>query len=348
VYHKAIGKMPYEGWTGITPELDSLQIFGALVTARKPGKRPVKDERHTAHGALLGFGSSTKHVRYFNLTTIREKLSSHHVIDKPHYGTARHPAGAWVLMDMGYNIPSLPLVPLQPPKPSVYPTRSRHKCITPLPCILILPPLHKFTPTPVAVAASLAVTSRPLHASDVHRNDGIAMTLSTDPFGPSFPETIYVSGIHPTLGIDIRHDMDRQRCQLVAMTPGKPSHLLPQWKLHLCHAFLLSVDTTAVYTILDVHQEIALVLQAAHTYVIIVFAKDDANNSLYGVGLPHLYFDQQRVMKAHIAHTVQAVVHKSITGPAFINSQTVMNGVTPNGSSWITMTNMTRLAHRAQ
>jgi hypothetical protein len=48
-----------------------------------------------------------------------------------------------------------------------------------------------------------------------------------------------------------------------------------------------------------------------------VFTKDEAKNSLSAVGLPQLYFDQLRVMKAHIAHTVQAVVHKAITGPKF-------------------------------
>jgi hypothetical protein len=111
LYHKAIGMTPYEGWTGIKPELDRLRTFGALVTERKPGKRPEKADRHTVHGVLLGFGSSTKHLRYFDLTTNREKLSSHHVIDEAHYGTARRPAGAQVLMDMGYDIPSLPLVP---------------------------------------------------------------------------------------------------------------------------------------------------------------------------------------------------------------------------------------------
>jgi hypothetical protein len=315
LYHKSIGMTPYEGWTGIKSKLDHLRNFDALVTAHKPRKRPAKSDRHTAHGVLLGFGSFTKHVCYFDLTTNREKLSSHHVIDEAHYDTARRPVVAQVIMDMGYDIPSLPLVPLQPLKPSVYPTWSQHKCITPLSCPLIPLPLHEFTPAPVAVAASLAATSRPLRDSDVHRNDGITVTFSTDPFGPSFPEKITVSGIHPTLGLDNRHDVDRQRCQMVAMTPGTPSHRLPQWKSRLRHAFLLSVDSTAVHTILDVQQAIALSRQAAQTSVIVLFAKDEAKNILSDVGLPQLNFDQLRVMKAHIAHTVHAVVHKSITGP---------------------------------
>jgi hypothetical protein len=143
------------------------------------------------------------------------------------------------------------------------------------------------------------------------------VTFSTDPFGPSFPETIPVSGIHPSLGLDIRHDMDRQLCQLVAMTPGTPSHQLPQWKSRLRHAFLLSVDTAAVHTISDVHKAIALARQAAQTSIVIVFTKDEAKNTLSAVGLPQLYVDQLRVMQAHIGHTVQAVVHKAITGPKF-------------------------------
>jgi hypothetical protein len=145
----------------------------------------------------------------------------------------------------------------------------------------------------------------------------MTVTFSTNPFGPSFSETISVLGIHPTLGLDIRHAIDRQHCQLVAMTTGTPSHQLPQWKSRLRHAFLLSVDNTAVYTISDVHQSIYLARQAAQTSVFILFTKDEANNSLSAVGLTQLYVDQLRVMKAHIAHTVQVVVHKAITGPTF-------------------------------
>jgi hypothetical protein len=171
-------------------------------------------------------------------------------------------------------------------------------------CTLILLPRREFTPAPVDVAASIVTTSCPLHYSDVHRNDGITVTFITDPFGPSFPETRTVSGIHPTLGLDIQQDVDRQRYQLVAMTPGTPTHRLPQWKLCLRRAFLLSVDSNAKHTILDVQQEISLARQAAQTSIIVVFTKDEAKNSLSAVGLSQLYVDQLCVIKAHIAHTV--------------------------------------------
>jgi hypothetical protein len=46
--------------------LAHLRTFGALVTTRKPGKRPAKADRHTDHGVLPGYGSTPKHVRYFD------------------------------------------------------------------------------------------------------------------------------------------------------------------------------------------------------------------------------------------------------------------------------------------
>jgi hypothetical protein len=143
------------------------------------------------------------------------------------------------------------------------------------------------------------------------------VTFSKDPFGPLFPETISVSGIHPCLGLELLHAMDRQRCQLVVMTPGTPSHQLHQWKSRLRHAFLLSVYTIDVHTTSDVHQAFSLARQAAQTSVVILFTKDEAKNSLSAVGLPQLYFDQLRAMKSHITHTVQELVHKAITGPKF-------------------------------
>jgi hypothetical protein len=59
--------------------------------ARKPGKRTAKADRHTAHGVLMGYGATTKHVRYFDQTTNNEKLSTHNTLDEAHYGKTRRP-----------------------------------------------------------------------------------------------------------------------------------------------------------------------------------------------------------------------------------------------------------------
>jgi hypothetical protein len=71
---------------------------------------------NTDHGVLLGYGSIPKHVRYFDQTTNREKLSTHHMIDEAHYGKTTRPPGPQILMDIGYDQkPVLPtLIPLPP------------------------------------------------------------------------------------------------------------------------------------------------------------------------------------------------------------------------------------------
>jgi hypothetical protein len=152
---------------------------------------------------------------------------------------------------------------------------------------------------------------------DIDRNDSITVTFSTDPFGPSFPETMFVSGIHPTLGLNLHYDVDRHRCQLVTMGPGTPSHRLSQWKSHIGYAYILSIDTMSVYTIADVRLVISEARSANNQSIIVAFTKDNAPNCLSAVGLPQLYFNQIKIMKGQIDSTVLTVVCKAITGPKF-------------------------------
>jgi hypothetical protein len=63
LYRKAFCMTPHEAWTGEKTFLAHLRTFGALVTARKLGKRPSKADRHTAHCDILGHESTPKHVR---------------------------------------------------------------------------------------------------------------------------------------------------------------------------------------------------------------------------------------------------------------------------------------------
>jgi hypothetical protein len=85
LYHKALRQTPYEAWTGEKPPLALLRTFSALVTARKPGKRHAKADQNTVHGVLLGYGTTTKHIHYFDQTTNHEKLITHHITDEAHY-----------------------------------------------------------------------------------------------------------------------------------------------------------------------------------------------------------------------------------------------------------------------
>jgi hypothetical protein len=113
-------------------------------------------------------------------------------------------------MDMGYDQePVLPALITVPPQ-SRYPLRSRHNSVTPFLFRLLPLTMNEFTSAPSAFIASVS-------ASDIDRNSIVTVTFSSDPFGQSFPETINVSGIHPTLGLVLHYDVDRHRCQLIKM-----------------------------------------------------------------------------------------------------------------------------------
>jgi hypothetical protein len=237
-------------------------------------------------------------------------LSTHHTIDEAHYGTTRRPPGTQILIDVGYDQePVLPALNTAPPK-SRYPSRSRHKSVTPFLCNILPLPMNEFTSVPVSVIASAT-------ASGIERNSSVTITFSTDPFGQSFPETIIVSCIHPTPGLVLHYDVDRHRCQLVKMDLGTPSHRLPQWKSRLRSAYVLSIDTMSFHTIRDVGLVISKARSAGRTSIVVVFTKDDAPNCLSAVDLTQIYFDQLQIMRGHIDSNVLDVVHKAITGPKF-------------------------------
>jgi hypothetical protein len=213
-------------------------------------------------------------------------------------------------MDIGYEKePLLPAI-ITPPPMLRYPLRSSHTSVISFVCKLLPLPMNEFTSAPFTVITSVTT-------SDIDRNDGVTINFSTDPFGPSFPGTIFVSSIHPTLGLNLHYNVDRHRCQLVTMDPGSPSHRLSQWKSHLRSTYILSIDTMSMHTIVDVRLVISQAHSANNQSIIVAFTKDDTPNCLSVVGLPQLYFDQLSITKCHIGITVFDVVHKAITVPKF-------------------------------
>jgi hypothetical protein len=105
--------------------------------------------------------------------------------------------------------------------------------------------MNEFTSAPIDVVDSVTT-------SDIDCNTSVTVTFSTVPFGPSFPETIFVYGIHPNLGLDLHYDVDRHNCQLFQMAPDTPSHILSQCTSHLRSAYILYIDTMSVHAIDDV------------------------------------------------------------------------------------------------
>ena len=125
--------------------MSQMSLYCALVTASKAGKQPAKADIHAAHGILLGFGSTPKHIHYYDLTSHRVKPSTNLIIDEAYYGTPSLPAGPQIVMDIGYEMsganPPLPYTKLSyMPLSDVYMAASK-----PL-------PLHELTPIVNAVS----------------------------------------------------------------------------------------------------------------------------------------------------------------------------------------------------
>jgi hypothetical protein len=157
--------------------------------------------------------------------------------------------------------------------------------------------MNEFTSDLFAVIASVSM-------SDIDRNNTVTVNFSTDPFGPSFPETIIVSGIHPKLGLDLHYNVDRHHCHLIKMAPGTPSHILSQWKSRLRSEYMLYIDMMSVHTIADVRLIVYEGCSAKMISIVIAFMKDDTPNCLAAVGFTQLYLDQLRIMRGHIKNTV--------------------------------------------
>jgi hypothetical protein len=111
----------------------------------------------------------------------REQLITHHTIDEAHYGKTRRPPGPQILIDVGYAQQSVLPAITTPPTLSRYLLRSRHNTMMPFLCKLLPLPMNEFTSALFAVIASVTT-------SDIYSNNGVTVTFSTDPFGPSFPE----------------------------------------------------------------------------------------------------------------------------------------------------------------
>ena len=78
-----------------------MRAFGAHVSVRRGGSRPIKTDPHYYDGRFLRFAATTRNIVYFDTTTKREKTARHCAMDEFHYGTrhANRPTGAQSLLD---------------------------------------------------------------------------------------------------------------------------------------------------------------------------------------------------------------------------------------------------------
>ena len=125
----------------------------------------------------------------------------------------------------------------------------------------------------------------------------MSIVLSDDPFGPSFLETIPISGTHPTADIETRHDTSRDRLRILHLfLHGNAVSRLPRWRTRLKHAYILALNNVDIPDLQSFahNPQCLLAPQPAHLRAILKLTFDEAINTLSASGLPLLYFDQLR------------------------------------------------------
>ena len=103
--HSAINKTPYEMFTGFTPDLSSLRIFGCRVFSRNPGKRPAKLDKHDSQGVFLGYTATEKNIKYLDDISGLVKTATHVYYDEAYMTThaSKAPLAAQTLQRLGYG-----------------------------------------------------------------------------------------------------------------------------------------------------------------------------------------------------------------------------------------------------
>ena len=168
--HSGIGMTPYQAQYGVKPNLSRLCVFDSRVNCKIPGQRRAKLDKHTYDGIFLGYGSTDKHIRYMDVNTLREKLTTHATFDEAHYTSEHKPPGPQLLYNLGIYSPSAPHDNPSKDVPS-YPT-----------ILPVIPPsitsMHTHKPLPIQETASTRLTmSGPTNVYHNHNHVTNACTM---------------------------------------------------------------------------------------------------------------------------------------------------------------------------
>mmetsp|Transcript_12630 Transcript_12630/g.36754 ORF Transcript_12630/g.36754 Transcript_12630/m.36754 type:complete len:1246 (+) Transcript_12630:2039-5776(+) len=295
LWHASIKRTPFEEHHGVPPDVSHLRVFGSKITARIPGAPLAKLDDHVYDGVFLGFGATSSLAVYYDIHTGRIKTAGNFRIDEAHFHSSKRPPGAQFLFELGLqdslptfdgHAPATVAPALQPPLPKSLPKVHHDGCRVPLPIGEFL------SMAPTASAASLV--------HDPSARDVMSIAMSTDPFTPAFDQVVPVKGDSATLGFIFKFDENRGRLQLTNCEKGQPAHRISRWRSRLRFAYLLAINGVAVRTQKDVNAVLNGVRDRHDDECTFTFTFDEVRNNLTDDGLPQLYFDQLRDIRAHI------------------------------------------------
>jgi hypothetical protein len=135
------------------------------------------------------------------------KLVVTSIFDEAHYTSTLHPPGPLFLFDLGHHtaIPAYPndTDPLIHISYAPFPPSPGNCIIKPLPALACLLPLPFGELT---THTQLQNPNFPAAAAALNAPEVMSIELSGNPFGLSFIESIPLTGIHPTAGLELQQD----------------------------------------------------------------------------------------------------------------------------------------------
>jgi hypothetical protein len=223
-YHSAIEQTPYEAFTGFKPLCGHILTYGCIITAKKPSGRTMKADPNTYEGIFLGYGATSKNIKYHDIHSQRRKWAHHSMVDKFQYGDNpedRSTASQHIL-EIFTQLP---------------PTQVGGKKVHQMKKPIVLDPITldqypnetdiQLEPLPYTAAA--ATFERPL-IDDLQKTLEQCNMSLTDA-GPTILEKVILKGTHPLLWMTILPDKDNpNRLYLQSCNPNTPMSTIPQWR----------------------------------------------------------------------------------------------------------------------
>ena len=124
--------------------------------------------------------------------------------------------------------------------------------------------------------------------------------LSCDPFGPTTTAQIKVTGVHPTLGLELEEQSHNGRLILRNCAKGTPSHKIKKWRSTLRHGILLSVDDKLISNLSDVTTYIEQARHQRKSHLTLTVATEERVPVHTDNGTPQLFFDQLNILAAYL------------------------------------------------
>ncbi len=276
---------------------------------KRTGSRCCKLDCHDFTSIFLGYTATDQNIIYLDTFSGVVKSCHHAVFDEAWYLQPTRPPVAQLLYDLGLEVETSFVThdgPLHPTPastisliavlwPPSFPVP--HKLSKPPPISLLAPLPLRLTATPNVIVATAARVQVPGNGktlfSDVVTeyligpHDMAMIYMSPDSYGCAFEQEIDLCKWdltkHCTVGMRLLKK--NGRLLLASIVAGTPAARIDCWYTHVRGAWLVSIDSTTVWTIADVERVLAHLTTSTHLCVL-VFSHPETLSDISNKGLP--------------------------------------------------------------